>query len=57
MKENLTLQTEAAFERVYDALLGKTSDDLNILMIKLEDLSTKAKEIKEISACLLTGDC
>jgi hypothetical protein len=57
MKNQLTLQTAAAFERVYDALMGRTEDDLTALALYLEELSLKAKEIQEVSSCLNTGDC
>jgi hypothetical protein len=55
--DNLTLQTASAFERIYEALMGKTDDDLNILSLHLEELLRKSKEIKEVSACLISGDC
>lgn len=57
METHLTLQTAAAFERIQDALIGKTDDDLNSLAIHLNELNKKAKEIQEISACILNGDC
>jgi hypothetical protein len=57
MPQNLSLQTAAAFERVYDALMGKTDDDLSILALHLEELNRKAKEIQDVSACLESGDC
>lgn len=57
MEHTLTLQTSAAFERIYDALMGKTEDNLKDLALHLNDLNRKAKEIQDISACLLTGDC
>lgn len=57
MKPQLTLQTSAAFERIYDALIGNTNDDLSCLALHLDELLRKAKEIQEISACILTGDC
>jgi hypothetical protein len=57
MEKQLTLQTAAAFERVYDALMGRTDDDLSILSLHLEELSRKAKEVQEVSACLISGDC
>ena len=57
MERQLTLQTAAAFERVYDALIGKTEDDLNALSLHLKELSRKAKEIQDVSACLESGDC
>lgn len=57
MPQELTLQTAAAFERVYDALMGRTEDDLSSLILHLEELSRKAKEVQEVSACLTSGDC
>jgi len=57
MPQNLSLQTAAAFERVYDALMGKTDDDLGALALHLEELTRKAKEIQDVSACLESGDC
>jgi hypothetical protein len=57
MPHNLSLQTAAAFERIYDSLIGKTDDDLSILALHLEELSRKAKEIQDVSACLVSGDC
>lgn len=56
MKDSLTLQTAAAFERIYDALMGKTTDDLSSLILHLEELSRKGKEIKDISASLISGN-
>lgn len=57
MPQNLSLQTAAAFERVYDALMGKTDDDLGALALHLEEFTRKAKEIQDVSACLESGDC
>lgn len=57
MTHNLSLQTAAAFERVYDALVGRTDDDLSILALHLKELTRKAKEIQDVSACLESGDC
>lgn len=57
MENSLTLQTLAAFERLDDALLGKTDDDLRSLAIHLNELQRKVKKIQEVNACLLTGDC
>lgn len=53
----MTLQTLAAFERIQDALVGKTDDDLEVLMRSLEELLDKARDIQNVSACLLSGDC
>jgi hypothetical protein len=55
--KQLTLQTAAAFERVYDAIMGHTEDDLSALAFHLEELSRKTKEVQEVSACLTSGDC
>jgi hypothetical protein len=49
---NLTLQTEAAFERVYEALMGKTDDNLESLTLHLTALLRKAKEIHDVTAAL-----
>lgn len=57
MKKVLTLQTAAAFERVYEALMGRTEDDLSALSMHLEELLRKAKEVQEITACMTSGDC
>ncbi len=53
----MTIQTMAAFERIQDALVGKTDDDLEVLMRSLEELLDKARDIQNVSACLLSGDC
>jgi hypothetical protein len=50
MPDKLTIQTFAAFERIYDALMGKTDDNLNSLVLHLKELSRKAEEIHNISA-------
>jgi hypothetical protein len=57
MENQLTLQTAAAFERILESLMGKTDDDLNSLALHLNELNRKAKEIQDVSACILTGDC
>jgi hypothetical protein len=57
MEKQLTLQTAAAFERIYQSLMGETEDDLSILSLHLEELTRKAKEIQDVSSCLITGDC
>lgn len=57
MPNKLTLQTAAAFERIQDALMGRTEDDLGTLALHLEELSRKAKEVQDVSACLISGDC
>jgi hypothetical protein len=50
MHPHMTLQTASAFERIYEALMGKTSDDLEALTLHLKELLRKANEIAEISA-------
>jgi len=57
MSDKLMLQTAAAFERIYDALMGTTDDDLDSLIFHLKELSRKAEEIQNVSACLISGDC
>jgi len=50
-----SLQTSAAFERINDALLGKTNDNLSNLIEDLEFLLYKAKEIQDISTSISDG--
>jgi hypothetical protein len=50
-----SLQTAAAFDRIDDALLGKTDDDLNELIEDLEYLLYKAKQIQDVAASLNDG--
>ena len=50
MKENVTLQTAAAFERIKEALLGRTDDDLSFLVKQLNQLLSRASQIEEVSA-------
>jgi len=50
-----TLQTAAAFDRLDDALLGKTDDTLSELMEELEYLLYKAKEIQNVAASMNDG--
>jgi hypothetical protein len=50
-----SLQTAAAFDRIDDALRGKTDDDLNELIEDLDYLLYKAKEIQDISASFQDG--
>jgi hypothetical protein len=52
MQDKLTLQTAAAFERIYDSLIGKTEDNLDLLTFNLKELLRKAKEIHDLSAKL-----
>ena len=50
-----SLQTAAAFDRIDDALLGKTNDDLSELMEDLEYLLYRAKEIYNTQAAFVDG--
>jgi hypothetical protein len=50
-----SLQTAAAFDRIDDALLGKTDDDLNELIEDLEYLLYMAKKIQNVSASMHDG--
>jgi endonuclease III len=50
-----SLQTSAAFDRIDDALRGKTDDDLNELIEDLEFLLYKAKDIQGITASIKDG--
>jgi hypothetical protein len=50
-----TLQTAAAFDRIDDALLGKTDDSLTELMEDLEHLLYRAKEIYNTAASFSDG--
>lgn len=45
-----TLQTAASFDRIEDALLGKTDDSLHELIEDLEYLLNKAKNIHDMVA-------
>lgn len=56
MEKDLTLQTAAAFERIYDALMGRTEDKLSLLILHLEELERKSKEIQEVVAHQMNGD-
>lgn len=50
-----TLQTSAAFDRIDDALLGKTDDSLYELIEDIEYLLYKAREIYNTSASFVDG--
>jgi hypothetical protein len=52
----ITIQTKAAFERIEEALVGKTDDRLDLLIANLDRLLEKAKEIKKISTQNRIGD-
>jgi hypothetical protein len=46
---NLTIQTAAAFERIDEALMGKTQDDYDFVVGKIKSLIDKAKRIDSIT--------
>ena len=52
MQKNLSIQTVAAFERIYEAIVGKTSDvdDLSVIILHLRELLRKANEVDELRA-------
>jgi hypothetical protein len=52
MKNNLTVQTSAAFERIYEALMGKTEDNLETLTLYLKEFLLKANEIHDVTASI-----
>jgi hypothetical protein len=45
----LTIQTAAAFERIDEALMGKTLDEFEDLIVMLKNLTNKANRISAIS--------
>ena len=50
-----SLQTAAAFDRIDDALMGKTEDNLSKLVEELQLLLYKAKQIKDTTASFVDG--
>ncbi len=48
-KSKLTIQTAAAFERIDEALMGKTSDEFEDLLLMLNNLTSKANRITAIT--------
>lgn len=54
---NLTDDTKLAFSRIEQALLGNTEDNLKSLMSELNSLLNQAKQIEEVSSCIINGDC
>ena len=45
----LTIQTAAAFERIDEALIGKTQDDYDFVVDKIKSLIEKVKRIESIT--------
>lgn len=52
----ITTQSKAAFERIEEALLGKTEDSLDLLIANLDRLLDKANQIKKMSTENEVGD-
>lgn len=44
-----TIQTAAAFERIDEALIGKTQDDYDFVVAKIKSLIEKVKRIEIIT--------
>lgn len=55
--EGLELKTAAALEILRESIFEGGGDDLGVLILHLDILANKAKEVQEISACMSTGDC
>ena len=51
----LTIQTAAAFERIDEALIGKTQDDYDFVVGKIKSLTDKIKRIEIITNELNNG--
>lgn len=51
----LTIQTAAAFERIDEALIGKTQDDYDFVVSKIKYLVEKIKRIEVITDELNNG--
>ena len=50
-----TIQTAAAFERIDEALIGKTQDDYDFVVAKIKSLVDKVKRIETITNELNNG--
>ena len=55
MTYNHTIQTQAAFERIDDALLGKTDDNLSQIIRDLNYMLWKAIEISDTKSSFDDG--
>lgn len=55
MNHNHSIQTQAAFDRINDALLGNTDDNLSELIKDLNYLLWKAIEISDTKSSLDDG--
>lgn len=47
---SMTLQTASAFERIYEAIVGKTDDDLSMINLYLRELIRLANQVEEVSS-------
>lgn len=45
----ITIQTAAAFERIDEALIGKTQDDFEFVVAKIKSMMNKVKRIETIT--------
>ena len=48
METKLSLQTQSAFERIHEAILGKTNDDLKHIIIELQKHLKHCIEVDEV---------
>jgi hypothetical protein len=55
--EGLELKTAASLEILRESIFESGGDDLSVLIYHLDILLEKAKEVQEISACMITGNC
>ncbi len=46
---NLSIQTAAAFERLQEALAGKTNDDFDLVVCKIKSLVNRIERIQAIT--------
>jgi hypothetical protein len=57
MNKKLTIQTMGAFDRIHDSLKHDSiKDDLDEMILNLDSLLNKAKEIKTVKLQSITGE-
>jgi hypothetical protein len=56
MEKKLTLQTAAAFERIHEAIVGKTDDELKTIHVHITKLLTEYNRVAEIADSFNCGD-
>lgn len=54
--DNLTIQTQGAFDRIRETLIKNHSDDLDSIIYNLERLLIKARQIKTEISIDISGD-